>query len=82
MDLRTYAQEMGLRIVCELTSTGFRCRIMDVRLDDSCGKPEVAADGATEEKAYRALVHLITGRTLRSTLRSTTLYWVPPYLKA
>jgi hypothetical protein len=79
MTLRHYCEQMGLRLVCDLTTDGgFRCSIKDVRLDDSCGKAEAAAEGPSNRAAQRALAQFISGRLLRSTIRETTLYWVPP----
>jgi hypothetical protein len=71
---------MGLRLVCDIAPAGFRCSIKEYRLDDSCGKPVVAADGATLEEAREHLVRLISGRIIRSTVRETYLLWVPSNL--
>jgi len=77
MTLRSYCEQMGLRLVCDIAPAGFRCSIKDYRLDDSCGKPEIAADGATPEEARERLARFISGRLIRNAIRETYLLWVP-----
>lgn len=77
MTIRHYAQEMGLRLVYDVTLDGFRCTVADMRLADSCGKPTASADGQTLEEAQAALAKFISRRILQDTARPTALYWVP-----
>jgi hypothetical protein len=77
MTLREYAEQMGMRVVCEIATDGFRCSLAGLRIADSCGHPSVCAEGENLEEAHAALAAFISGRILQDSVRATALYWVP-----
>lgn len=82
MTLRHYCEQMGLHLERWTVPKASDLRGKHVRISDFGllidGRPVPAeANGATRKDAEAALIGLIAGRILRSTVRPTTLYWVP-----
>ncbi len=76
MTIRKYVEEMGLRLVRECLGETCSCAIPDVVLAGGLAV-RVQATGATARDAEATLAQLISGKTLRDTVRETGLYWVP-----